>query len=807
MHLKMQNMCIDPELSLKLRVLSDTYLHTLLGLDDDQLMTTELCDRAWDFYSTNLKRKCFDAWIQYCQDRKAAEEVLQKKLAAARHYYDCKLLQLTMRKWYEWVKAQKLVYQRAVKKMEKVFEKALKKELFKSWRKSITVTKKPKKSIEPVLLEPEEIFFVQPEARERRTSEKRRLSVTTKQVSEDLPAFHARSGREYISKIPMQPLAQVFRYLNIVDLARCAQVSQGWKAMTQVVTVWSSIDFSEVKAVVNDRLAQRILQKWHTNVVQLSLLGCVKLRRLTFKGIGYCLNLQELNVSKYQGLNDKLIRFMAESCSALIRLDLSNTDVSNGTLRLLPGCFPNLQFLSLAYCRNFTDKGLQYLGNGRGCHKLLHLDISGCLQLTVDGFRNIGNSCSRIQYLTIKEMPTLTDRCIQALVAKCQRIESVEFNECPHVSDIGVQALKTCPLVKLKIQGSNHITDASFKIISKFWPGINKICLADCPKITDVALKLIAPLDHIIILNLSGARIGDSGIKAFIESPSASKLKELSLANCYVSDIALVKLSERCPNLIYLNLHHCQLVTDTGFQAMATMPMLAFLNVSRTNITDQCLESLGKHFKIKEVVLSECRLISDTGIKVLSADLRKLDYVDLSFCRHISNSGLKHLAMNCRKLTCLILMGCFKINDAGLQLLAASCPFLHYLDISGCKNITDKTLRSLSKGCLQLRILKMMYCVGITRWAVSHYAPKLQKYEYNDDEPPLWFGYVASGDEMAVPKKLKKRRYSTLTARSSVIGTLGEKDSELIKVPRAESRMEQGMEESLASPGSLAEDP
>ncbi|KAL7976294.1 hypothetical protein Chor_002513 [Crotalus horridus] len=31
------NMCIDPELSLKLRVLSETYLHTLLGLDDDQL--------------------------------------------------------------------------------------------------------------------------------------------------------------------------------------------------------------------------------------------------------------------------------------------------------------------------------------------------------------------------------------------------------------------------------------------------------------------------------------------------------------------------------------------------------------------------------------------------------------------------------------------------------------------------------------------------------------------------------------------------------------------------------------------------
>ncbi|XP_070803478.1 F-box and leucine-rich repeat protein 13 [Pituophis catenifer annectens] len=803
------NMCIDPELSLKLRVLSETYLHTLLGLDDDQLMTTELCDKAWDLYSTNLKRKCFDAWIRYCEDKKAAEELLQKKLAAARHYYDCKLLQLTMRKWCEWVNSQKAVHQRAVKQMEKIFNKVLKKVVFKAWRKSIIVSKKPKKSIEPVL-ESEELIFVLPEARDRRHSERRRSSAPPKHVFEELPTFHTKSGREYITKMPMQPLAQIFRYLNIVDLARCAQVSQAWKAMTQVVTVWSSIDFSEVKEVINDRVAQRILQKWHTNVVQLSLHGCATLHWLTFKGIGQCMNLQELNVSKYQGLNDKLIRLVAESCSALLHLDLSHTDISNGTLALLPRCFPNLQFLSLAYCRKFTDKGLQYLGNGRGCHKLLYLDISGCLQITVEGFRNIGNSCSRIKYLTINEMPTLTDRCIQALVSKCQRIESVEFNESPHLSDIGVQALNVCQLVKMKIQGSNRVTDLSFKVMSKFWPQMNQISVANCQKITDISLKLIVPLENIIILNLSGCtRISDSGIKAFVDGNSASKLKELNLANsCYVSDISLVKLSDRCPNLIYLNLHNCQLVTDAGIQAMTAMASLAYLNISRTNITDQGLESLSRHLKIKEIILSECKLISDTGMKVLCTDLKKLDYVDVSFCRHISNSTLKYLSLNCRKLTCLILVGCSKINDAGIQLIASGCSFLHYLDISGCKNVTDRALKNLAKGCLQLRVLKMLYCGGITRPAVSNYAPRLQKYEYNDDEPPLWFSYGVSGDELTAPKKLKKRRFSTMAAaRPSIVGSLGEKDFEQIKLPLVETITEQAVEESLISPGSLAEDP
>lgn len=43
--------------------------------------------------------------------------------------------------------------------------------------------------------------------------------------------------------------------------------------------------------------------------------------------------------------------------------------------------FHNLQNLSLAYCRKFTDKGLQYLNLGNGCHKLIYLDLSGCTQV------------------------------------------------------------------------------------------------------------------------------------------------------------------------------------------------------------------------------------------------------------------------------------------------------------------------------------------------------------------------------------------------------------------------------------------
>ncbi|KAJ7329558.1 hypothetical protein JRQ81_015732 [Phrynocephalus forsythii] len=486
-------------------------------------------------------------------------------------------------------------------------------------------------------------------------------------------------------------------------------------------------------------------------------------------------------LSETSNLQDESIRLVSEGCPALLYLNLSHTDITNGTLRLLSRSFPNLQYLNLAYCRKFTDKGLQYLGTGRGCHKLIYLDVSGCLQISVEGFRNIANSCSGIQHLTINEMPTLTDRCIQALAEKCRQIVSVEFNECPHVSDIGLKALAGCKLVKIKIEGSNRVTDLSFRLINKFWPCMKRIGVADCQKITDVGLKLIASLDDIIVLNLSDCmRISDAGIKSFVDGSSSSRIRELILANCsYVTDNALTKIAQRCTNLIYLNICYCQAVTDAGIEALVQISSLAYINISGIDITDQALDTLGRLWKIKEINISECKHISDSGIKRFCVDLRRLDYVDFSFCHQLSNHTLKHLTLGCHRLTSLSMAGCSKINDTGIQFVAASCTYLHYLDISGCINITDKGLKCLWKGCPQLRILKMLYCTNITRPAVLKYTSKLQKYEYNIDEPPLWFGRVTSVDSSIV-KKQKKPRHGTATPQQSAASPTVEKTAETV---------------------------
>jgi F-box/leucine-rich repeat protein 13 len=67
-------------------------------------------------------------------------------------------------------------------------------------------------------------------------------------------------------------------------------------------------------------------------------------------------------------------------------LNLSHTEVTDQAFRSLGRHCHFLQFLSVAYSKQFTDRAFVHLINGRGCRKLAHLDISGCTQLTPVGF-------------------------------------------------------------------------------------------------------------------------------------------------------------------------------------------------------------------------------------------------------------------------------------------------------------------------------------------------------------------------------------------------------------------------------------
>lgn len=111
--------------------------------------------------------------------------------------------------------------------------------------------------------------------------------------------------------------------------------------------------------------------------------------------ICYCnlLNRKRIN-NKVQLLNsckEKRLIYSFTSLSQWLNKDVrKQLKYNHFPSSLLSPCllryFYNLQNLSLAYCRKFTDKGLQYLNLGNGCHKLIYLDLSGCTQVCLSAF-------------------------------------------------------------------------------------------------------------------------------------------------------------------------------------------------------------------------------------------------------------------------------------------------------------------------------------------------------------------------------------------------------------------------------------
>nr|KAF6469411.1 F-box and leucine rich repeat protein 13 [Molossus molossus] len=734
------DMCIDPSMKPKIRRLSETYLEQLFGLDD-QLMTPELMIKACTFYTGHLVKTYFCSWKDIVIPH-INEDIKTEKIEKAIQYENFRLQKYIFCHWHSYVKGQKKQLKDTLLRIQQIFYSNKLAMILTKWRDKARYNYQ-KKDDELLLKHELQLRKWRNRIKYKRNAEEHFLfpdrSLSAISLVGEIPVCD-------ISLLPERAILQIFFYLSLRDVVICSQVCHSWMSMTQISLLWNHIDFSTVKNVIMEKYIVSTLQRWRLNVLRLNFRGC-SLRLKTLRSVSLCKNLQELNVSDCPTLTDESMRHISEGCPGVLFLNLSNTTITNRTMRLLPRHFHNLQNLSLAYCRKFTDKGLQYLNLGNGCHKLIYLDLSGCTQISVQGFRNIANSCTGIMHLTINDMPTLTDNCLKVLVEKCPHITSVVFLGAPHISDRAFKALSTCNLRKIRFEGNKRITDACFRFIDKHYPNINHIYMVNCKGITDGSLKSLSPLKQLSVLNLANCvRIGDVGLKQFLDGPSSIRIRELNLSNCInLGDASIVKLSERCPHLNYLNLRNCEHVTDLGIECIVNIFSLISLDLSGTDISNEGLMILSRHRKLKELSLSECYKITDAGIQALCKGSKILEHLDVSYCLQLSDVIIVSLAIYCLNLTSLSIAGCPKITDSAIEILSAKCHYLHILDISGCILLTDQIFEDLQIGCKQLRILKMKYCRLISKEAAKKMASIVQYQEYSPTEPPLWFGYNCEG--------------------------------------------------------------
>ena len=154
---------------------------------------------------------------------------------------------------------------------------------------------------------------------------------------------------------------------------------------------------------------------------------------------------------------------------------------------------------------------------------------------------------------------------------------------------------------------------------------------------------------------------------------------------------------------------------------------LTFLDLhSCSKISNNDLESLSYLKNVKTLILCNCYRISARGIPSITANMKKLKYVDLSGCPGVNNVVLFYLSK--LRLEHLGLRFCHLITSAGLNQL-----FLHdvgrtlkSLDLYSCHELKNDALDVIAYHTTCLRLLDVGGCDQLTLEKVDQIKIKLE---------------------------------------------------------------------------------
>ncbi|XP_033647170.1 dynein regulatory complex subunit 6-like isoform X3 [Asterias rubens] len=740
--------------------LSANYLDALFMFDEENLQPTPIMyQKAYQCYNNKLVTMTFSAWLLYHERKKRRRLMMARKMVQAAEYYDMRKQRVHLQYWMQWYRFRKDRQENgAYNIIKNVYDMSLSRLVFEAWHN--------------VMLEA------------RRTREYFERLERGEMDGEDEMMFPRGEARDDISLLPRKLAIKIFSYLDLADVSRCAQVCRQWKMITGTSSLWSRVNLSSIKNRATDRFVCKLLQTCRPYLLHLNLRGCDSLTKPSYVAIGQCRNLQDLNLSECGGVNDDMMKDIAEGCQTLLYLNISHTNITDATLRLLGRWSRNLQYMSLAYCRRFSDKGLQYLANGRGCRKLVYLDLSGCPQITVTGYKNIANGCSNIQSLCVNDCATLKDESIVAIASKCHNIRNISFLLTPNITDVAFKAIaQHRKLQTIRVEGNTKLSDATFKYIGRYCADLRHVFVIDCPRVTDASLKSLAQCRNINVLNVADCiRISDNGVRSLVEGPSGPKIREMNLTNCVrVSDVSIIKIMQKCYSLVYGTFCFSEHITDGGAEMLGNLPALSSLDISGCSITDTGLGALGNNPRLRDVTLSECYQITDLGVQKFAQQCKDLERLDLSHCTQLTDGAIKNLAFCCRRLTVLNIAGCKNLTDLSIQYLSGVCHYLISLDLSGCVHVSDKSIRFLRKGCRRLRLLFMLYCKNISKASYMKLAAKVETVRWNDDPVPSSFGpgfdYLAAMQKAEADKKKKDKEKEKEKAKGKGEGDMNEKNN------------------------------
>ncbi|KAH7948545.1 F-box/LRR-repeat protein 14 [Rhipicephalus sanguineus] len=333
-----------------------------------------------------------------------------------------------------------------------------------------------------------------------------------------------------------------------------------------------------------------------------------------WRGVEAKLHLRRPNPSLFPSLVRRGIRRVQ-----VLSLKRSLRDVIQGV--------PNLESLNMIGCFNLTDAWLNH-AFVQDMHSLSELNLSMCKQITDNSLGRIAQHLKGLERLDLGGCTDVTNTGLLLIAWGLHNLRSLNLRSCRGVSDPGIGHLAG-------MSPTNAIGTLR----------LESLCLQDCQKLTDDALRYISNgLHDLRSLNLSFcASVTDAGLK---HAARMARLRELNLRSCdNISDLGLAYLAEGGSRISTLDVSFCDKVGDQGL-----------------------LHASQGLFQLRSLSLNACP-VSDDGIGRVARSLGDLQTLHLGQCGRVTDKGLSLIADHLKQLRCIDLYGCTKITTVGLEKL------------------------------------------------------------------------------------------------------------------------------------------
>ncbi|KAH7291650.1 hypothetical protein KP509_29G026300 [Ceratopteris richardii] len=265
----------------------------------------------------------------------------------------------------------------------------------------------------------------------------------------------------------------------------------------------------------------------------------------------YCMNLEELSLSKCKGIRD------------------------SGLSAAVMGC-PNLKSIDLTACREITDITLSSIAYS--CKGLVNLKLESCNNFSEHGLQELCKSCQSLEHLDVTDS-SLNDAGLMS-IANCKYLKTLKLGICENIHDSGLSCIASnCSYIReLDLYRSVGITDKGVGAICSQCTNLTSLNMSYCTEITDASLFAVAYLRSLRILELRGCtQLSCLGL--FSIATKCKSLMELDLKRCtLLEECTPLVLAKYCKTLKQVDLSYCS-GTDEGIAALAKGPYMQNLKL------------------------------------------------------------------------------------------------------------------------------------------------------------------------------------------------------------------------------------